>query len=109
MRLYGSALDALVDAVEVAHIHRGHAGVSAALRPGAVARSGTGRRSLVVELRRAGVPVAPLALLPVLLYPIVWLVGMPLRMVGISVRAGLDVIGSIVRLPARIIGGRPVR
>ncbi len=64
VRLYGSALDAVVDAVESAHLRRGHAGVGAAVRPGAVARAGTGQRSLVIELRRAGVPVAPLASLP---------------------------------------------
>jgi hypothetical protein len=47
----------------------------------------------------------PLALLVLLLYPVVWLLSLPFRLVGISVGAVFDVLGSIIRLPARIIGG----
>ena len=47
----------------------------------------------------------PLAVLALLLYPIVWLVSLPLRLVGISVGAVLDLFGAIVRLPARVLRG----
>lgn len=46
----------------------------------------------------------PLALLALLLWPIVWLLSIPFRLVGISVRGALELIESIVRLPARLLG-----
>jgi len=49
----------------------------------------------------------PLALLALLLWPIVWLVGIPFRLLGISVRGALELIESIIRLPARVLGERP--
>ena len=47
----------------------------------------------------------PLALLALLLYPIVWLVTLPFRLVGVSVKAVLDLFRAIIRLPARVRGG----
>lgn len=47
----------------------------------------------------------PLALLALILYPIVWLVSLPFRVVGVSVKAALDLVGSIIRLPARVLRG----
>jgi uncharacterized membrane protein YvlD (DUF360 family) len=47
----------------------------------------------------------PLALLALVLYPIVWLLSIPLRLVGISVGAILDLIGAVLRLPARVLKG----
>jgi uncharacterized membrane protein YvlD (DUF360 family) len=47
----------------------------------------------------------PLALLALLLYPIVWLLTLPLRLVGISVGAILELIQAAVRLPARLLKG----
>lgn len=47
----------------------------------------------------------PLALLALLLYPIVWLLALPFRLLGISVKAVLELIESIIRLPARILRG----
>lgn len=47
----------------------------------------------------------PLALLALLLYPLVWLFSLPLRLIGISVRGVLDLVGAVVRLPARVLGG----
>ena len=47
----------------------------------------------------------PLALLALVLYPIVWLVSLPLRLVGISVGAILDLIQAALRLPARLLKG----
>ena len=49
----------------------------------------------------------PLALLALLLYPIVWVLALPFRLIGISVGAVFDLLGSILRLPARALSGRP--
>ena len=49
----------------------------------------------------------PLALLALLLYPIVWLLLLPFRLVGITVRGVFDAIESVVFLPGRILRGRP--
>ena len=47
----------------------------------------------------------PLALLAQVLYPLIWLIGLPLRLVGISVRAVLDIVGAVLSLPSRILRG----
>lgn len=51
----------------------------------------------------------PLALLALLLYPIVWLLSLPFRLLGISVRSVFDLLEAVLRLPARVLGGRPER
>jgi hypothetical protein len=43
----------------------------------------------------------PLALLALILYPIVWLILLPFRLVGIAVVGVLDLIWVTVTLPAR--------
>ena len=48
----------------------------------------------------------PLALAALVLYPLVWIVALPLRLVGISVRGVLDLMTAIVTLPARLVRGR---
>ena len=45
----------------------------------------------------------PLALLAIVLYPIVWLLLLPFRLVGIAVDGVLDLVGSIIRLPGKLI------
>jgi hypothetical protein len=47
----------------------------------------------------------PLALLALLLYPVVWLLLIPFRLLGITVTAVLELIKSIILLPARILRG----
>ncbi len=47
----------------------------------------------------------PLALLALILYPLVWLLSVPFRIVGISVRAVFELLEAIVRLPARLLRG----
>lgn len=47
----------------------------------------------------------PLALLALILYPVVWLLSLPFRLVGISVRAVLDLVRAIITLPARVLRG----
>lgn len=48
----------------------------------------------------------PLALLALVLYPLVWLILLPFRIVGIAVGGVLELLKAIIFLPARIIGGR---
>jgi hypothetical protein len=47
----------------------------------------------------------PLALLALLLYPIVWLLTLPFRLLGITVNAVFDLLKVIITLPARILRG----
>lgn len=48
----------------------------------------------------------PLALLALILYPIVWLILLPFRVVGIVVDGVLEFLWAIVTLPARLLRGR---
>ena len=48
-----------------------------------------------------------LALLALVLYPIVWLVLLPFRLVGIAVNGVFELLRAVFRLPARILGARP--
>jgi hypothetical protein len=48
----------------------------------------------------------PLALLALVLYPLVWLVLLPFRIVGIAVGGVLELVRGIIFLPARILRGR---
>ena len=47
----------------------------------------------------------PIAILALVLYPIVWLIFLPFRLVGIAVDGAFDLLGAIIKLPARIIRG----
>ena len=47
----------------------------------------------------------PLALLALVLYPLIWLLLLPFRIVGIAVNSVLDVIRAIILLPARVLRG----
>jgi hypothetical protein len=49
----------------------------------------------------------PLALLALVLYPLVWLLLLPFRLVGIAVSGVLELFKAIVMLPARVLGGGP--
>jgi hypothetical protein len=51
-------------------------------------------------------PIAPLALV---LWPIVWLLSIPFRVVGVAAEAFLALIKSILFLPARILGHQQKR
>lgn len=48
----------------------------------------------------------PVAVLALVLYPIVWVLSLPFRLVGISVRGVLELIEGIIRLPTRVLRGR---
>ena len=45
----------------------------------------------------------PLALLALVLYPLVWLLLLPFRIVGIAVDGVLELVWAIITLPARML------
>src|ERR1700758_3059420 len=47
----------------------------------------------------------PLALLALVLYPLVWLLLLPFRLVGIAVEGGFALLRALILLPARALGG----
>jgi hypothetical protein len=47
----------------------------------------------------------PLALLALILYPILWLILLPLRLLGLTVEGVFRVLKAIVMLPARVLRG----
>jgi len=51
----------------------------------------------------------PLALLALVLYPIVWLILLPLRIVGIAVDGVFRLLAAIILLPVRVLRGPPRR
>jgi hypothetical protein len=50
----------------------------------------------------------PLALLALLLYPIVWLVLLPFRLIGLAVEGVFELLRAMILLPARVLRGKPV-
>ena len=48
----------------------------------------------------------PLALLALVLWPIVWLISLPFRLVGITFEALFAFLRSVLMLPARVLGHR---
>ena len=49
----------------------------------------------------------PLALLALVLYPIVWLLLLPFRLLGVAVEGVFEFLRAILMLPARVLRGRP--
>ncbi len=47
----------------------------------------------------------PLALVALVLYPLVWLVLLPFRLVGVAVGGVLELVGAIFYLPVRVLRG----
>lgn len=47
----------------------------------------------------------PLALLALLLYPIIWLVLLPLRLLGVAVDGVFRLITAVITLPVRVLRG----
>ena len=48
----------------------------------------------------------PLALIALVLYPFVWLLLLPFRLVGIAVGGVIELLKAIIFLPARVLAGR---
>ncbi|MFZ6656802.1 hypothetical protein [Undibacterium sp. TJN19] len=49
----------------------------------------------------------PLALMALVLYPIIWLLLLPFRLLGIAVEGVFELLRAIFLLPARVFGMRP--
>ena len=49
----------------------------------------------------------PLALLALVLYPLIWLLALPFRLVGIAVGGVFELLKAVLTLPARLLGHRP--
>ena len=47
----------------------------------------------------------PLAILALLLWPIVWLISLPFRLLGIAVDGVFSLLRALVMLPGRVLGG----
>lgn len=47
----------------------------------------------------------PIALLALVLYPLIWLICLPFRLVGIAVEGVFELLRAIIMLPARLLGG----
>ena len=48
----------------------------------------------------------PLAVLALILFPIVWLLSLPLRLLGIATGAAFALVRAVLFLPARLLGCR---
>ena len=48
----------------------------------------------------------PVAVLALILFPLVWLLSLPLRLVGITIEAVFALLRSLLFLPARLLGWR---
>jgi hypothetical protein len=51
----------------------------------------------------------PLALLALVLWPVVWLLSLPFRLVGITFSALFAFLHALLTLPARLLGWRPAQ
>ena len=48
----------------------------------------------------------PLAVLALILYPLVWVLMLPFRLIGIIVEGVFALLRALITLPARALGGR---
>jgi hypothetical protein len=46
----------------------------------------------------------PLALIALILWPLLWFLSLPFRLIGISVDALFDLLRTLLHLPARLLG-----
>lgn len=51
----------------------------------------------------------PLAFIALVLYPLIWLLLLPFRLVGLTLDAVFEFLKAILFLPARLLGARPGR
>jgi hypothetical protein len=49
----------------------------------------------------------PLALLALIAYPVVWLILLPFRLLGVAVEGVFELLRTVLFLPARLLGGKP--
>jgi len=48
----------------------------------------------------------PLAIAALLLWPMVWVLSLPFRLLGLAIEGVFALLRAIVMLPARVLGGR---
>ena len=48
----------------------------------------------------------PVAVVALILWPVIWLLSLPLRMIGIAVEGVFALVRAIVLLPARLLGAQ---
>jgi hypothetical protein len=48
----------------------------------------------------------PLALIALIAFPIVWLISLPMRLIGITLEAVFSLLKAILFLPARLLSGK---
>jgi len=46
----------------------------------------------------------PLAILALVAYPLIWLLSIPFRLLGVTVSSAIDLVGTILRAPSRLVG-----
>lgn len=51
----------------------------------------------------------PVALVALVLFPVVWLLSLPLRLIGLTLDAFFALLGALLFLPARLLGARSGR
>lgn len=49
----------------------------------------------------------PIALLVLVLYPVIWLLLLPFRLLGVAVGGVFELLKALLFLPARLLGGKP--
>jgi hypothetical protein len=49
----------------------------------------------------------PLAVLALVLWPLLWLLSIPFRLIGITFEAGFALLRAVLFLPARVLGEKP--
>ena len=49
----------------------------------------------------------PIAILALVLWPLVWLISLPFRLLGIAVEGVFQLLRAVILLPARLLGARP--
>jgi len=90
-------------------VPRQHSVAGANLQRGAAYQQGSGKeaRAIVKFLLWVILFVLcwPLALLALVLYPLVWLLLLPFRLVGIAVTGVFELLRAVITLPARLLGG----
>ena len=47
----------------------------------------------------------PVALLALVVYPLIWLLLLPFRIVGLAVGGVLELLRAVIYLPSRVLGG----
>jgi hypothetical protein len=51
----------------------------------------------------------PIALLALILWPLIWLISLPFRLIGITFEAVFALLRAVLLLPARVLSGEPKR